>query len=337
MKRLIAICAAVGLVVAACGVIPGTGSGLKIGVVTDIGQLEDKSFNEYSWKGVQDGAKDIGATAQVIITKDVADYKQNIQQFIDQKYDIIVTIGFLITSDTLKAAQTNPTIQFYGVDQFICVPKDANDKECKGEVPKNYQGLLFNEKQAGYLAGIVAGTITKSGKIGSVGGISAIPAVKDYISGYESGAKSVKSTVQVLVNYAEDFNAPDKGEAFAKTQISQGADVVFQVAGGTGVGVIRAACNGKVYGIGVDVDQYNTLPDLKGCIVTSAEKRLQIATRDAVKRFKDKSFQSGNFRNDAANDGIGVSPIRNLNPVPAGLEDKLKQALADMKSGKLKL
>jgi basic membrane protein A len=142
--------------------------------------------------------------------------------------------------------------------------------------------------------------------------------------------------VQVLVNYVGDFNAPDKGEASAKTMIGQGADVIFQVAGLTGAGALRAACSAKIWGIGVDVDQYQSLPDSKACIVTSAEKHLQNAVRDAIKRFKDKGKQSGNFSNDATNDGIGYSPIRNLSPVPAGLEDKLKQALADMKSGKLK-
>jgi basic membrane protein A len=326
MKRLIAICAAVGLVVAACGVIPGTGSGLKIGMVTDIGQLEDKSFNEFSWKGVQEGAKAISAPTPVaIVTRDIADYKQNIQQLVDQKYDIIVTVGFLIGTDTLAAAKANPTIQFFGVDQFVADP-----------VPANYQGLLFNEAQAGYLAGIVAGTITKSGKIGAVGGRSDVPPVVNYIKGYENGAKSVKSNVVVTSVYVEDFNAPDKGEAAAKTMISNGVDVVFQVAGLTGSGVLRAACNAKIYGIGVDVDQYLSLPDSKACIITSAEKRLLNAVRDGIKRFKDKGKQTGNFTNDATNDGIGASEIRNLSPVPAGLTDKIKQATEDMKSGKLK-
>jgi basic membrane protein A len=326
MKRLLAILVATGLLVAACGALPGSGGpALKIGMVTDIGQLEDKSFNEFSWLGVQDGAKAVGGAAQVIVTKDIADYKQNIQTLVDQKYDIIVTVGFLIGSDTLKAAQANPTVQFFGIDQFVAPPE-----------PANYQGLLFNEGQAGYLAGIVAGTITKSGKIGAVGGRSDVPPVVAYIKGYENGAKSVKSNVTVTATYAEDFNAPDKGEAIAKTMIGNGIDVVFQVAGLTGSGALRAACNAKVYGIGVDVDQYLSLPATKDCTITSAEKKLQTAARDAIKRFKDKGKQGGNFFNDATNDGIAVSPIRNLSPVPAGLEDKLKTALADMKSGKLK-
>jgi basic membrane protein A len=334
-KRALAILAFSALVIVSCGgLIPGTGGGAKIGVVTDIGQLEDKSFNEYSWKGAQDGAKAVGGTANVIVTKDTADYAANIQQFVDQKYDVIVTVGFLIGTDTLKKAQANPSIQFIGIDQFICVAADANDKACKGAVPKNYQGLVFNEAQAGYLAGIVAANITKSNKIGAVGGRSDVPPVVNYIKGYENAAKKEKSSIQVFVNYTEDFNAPDKGQASAQTMINQGADVIFQVAGLTGAGALRAACSAKVWGIGVDVDQYNSLPDAKACIVTSAEKHLQSATADAIKRWKDKGLQSGNFFNDASNGGIGVSEIRNITP-PAGLQDKLNKALADMKAGTL--
>jgi basic membrane protein A len=316
------------IVMSACGG-SSTGApaatGPKIGVVTDIGQLEDKSFNEFSWKGVQEGATAIGAPApRVIVTKDVADYKQNIQQFVDQKFDVILTIGFLIGSETLKSAKANPSIQYFGIDQFVADP-----------APANYQGLLFNEAQAGYLAGIVAGTITRTGKIGAVGGRSDVPPVVSYIKGYGNGAKSVKADVKVSVNYTEDFNAPDKGQASAQTMIGQGVDVIFQVAGLTGAGALRAACSKNIYGIGVDVDQYLSLPDAKQCIVTSAEKHLQVAAREAIKRFKASGKQGGNFFNDAKNDGIGASPIRNLTPVPAGLEDKLKAAIAAMKAGTL--
>ena len=337
MKRLLTIGFIFAIVSTSCGAFSGlTGSSLKVGLVTDIGQLEDKSFNEYSWKGVQDGAKAVGGTSTAVVTKDIADYKQNIQSLVDQKFDIIVTVGFLIGSDTLKAAQANPTIQFFGVDQFICVAADANDKACKGTVPPNYGGILFDEAQSGYLAGIVAGTITKTGKIGAVGGRSDVPPVVAYIKGYENGAKSVKPGVTVTVTYVEDFNAPDKGEASARTMIGQGVDVVFQVAGLTGTGVLRAACNAKVYGIGVDVDQYLSVPATKDCTITSAEKKLQNGTKDAIQRFKDKGKQSGNFFYNASNAGVGISPIRNLSPIPAGLEDKVKQAEAAMKAGTLK-
>src|SRR5687767_14797156 len=191
MKRSIALVLLAGLVVSACGGVglPGFGTGPKVGMVTDIGQLEDKSFNEFSWKGVQEGAKAIGGNATAVVTKDTADYAANIQSLVDQKFDVIVTVGFLIGTDTLKAAQANPTIQFFGVDQFVADP-----------APANYQGLLFAENQAGYLAGIVAANITKSNKIGAVGGVSAVPPVVAFIKGYEAAAKAEKPNIQVIIN-----------------------------------------------------------------------------------------------------------------------------------------
>ena len=139
-----------------------TPKALKIGLVTDVGGLNDKSFNEASWNGTQDGATKVGGTAQNIVTKAPADYAANIQTFVDQKYDVIVTVGFALGDATLKAATANPSVKFIGVDQFICVPKDAADKTCAGAVPANYQGVIFVEAQAGYLVGVVAGTLTKS-------------------------------------------------------------------------------------------------------------------------------------------------------------------------------
>jgi basic membrane protein A len=200
--------------------------------------------------------------------------------------------------------------------------------------PPNYQGLLFNEAQSGYLAGIVAGTITKTGIIGAVGGRSDVPPVPAFINGYKNGAASVKPDVKVLVQYTEDFNAPDKGEASAKAMIQQKADVIFQVAGLTGAGALRAACDAGIWGIGVDVDQYLSLPDAAQCIVTSAEKKLTNAVSQAIQRFASQGYQGGNLINDAKNDGIGLAPIRNITP-PADLQAKIDEAFNAMKAGTL--
>ncbi len=303
-------------------------SELKIGMVTDIGQLEDKSFNEYSWKGVQEGAKAIGAPEpKVIVTKDVADYKQNIDEFVGQGFNIIVTVGFLIGTDTRRAAIVNPEIQFFGVDQFVNRP-----------APPNYQGLLFAEAQPGYLAGIVAATVSKTSVIGAVGGRSDVPPVLAYINGYRNGALSVNPKIKVLAQYAEDFNAADKGEAIANAMIGQKADVIFQVAGLTGAGALRAACTKKIWGIGVDVDQHASLADAAACIITSAEKHLVNAVSQGIQRFASDGPQggkNGNFFNDAKNDGVGLSPFTNLNPVPDGLQAKIDAALAKLKDGSL--
>jgi len=299
-------------------------STLKIGMVTDIGQLEDKSFNEFSWKGVQEGAKAIGAPEpQVVVTKDTADYQANIQSLVDDGYNVIVTVGFLIGSDTRKAALVNPDIQFFGVDQFVAAP-----------APKNYQGILFAEAQPGYLAGLVAASVSKTGVIGAVGGRSDVPPVLAYINGYRNAAASINPNIKVIVQYTEDFNAPDKGEAAANAMIGQKADVIFQVAGLTGAGALRAACQAKISGIGVDVDQHGSLPDAASCIITSAEKKLQNAVMQAIQRYASSGLQGDNFFNDVKNDGVGLSPFTNITP-PADLQGKIDAAIAGMKDGSL--
>ncbi len=302
---------------------------LKIGMVTDIGQLEDKSFNEFSWKGVQAGAAAIGAPdPQVIVTRDPADYAANIQQFVDQGFNVIVTVGFLIGTDTRTAALQNPDVQFFGVDQFVAEPN-----------PPNYQGILFAEAEPGYLAGIVAATVSETGVIGAVGGQSDVPPVLAYINGYRNGAASVNPDIEVIVQYAEDFNDPAKGEAAANAMIQQDADVIFQVAGLTGAGALRAACAADIWGIGVDVDQHASLPDAAECIITSAEKKLENAVSQAIQRYAEEGPQggaeNGNFFNNAQNEGIGLSEFTNLDPVPEGLQEAVDEALAKLKDGSL--
>ncbi|TME34043.1 MAG: BMP family ABC transporter substrate-binding protein [Chloroflexi bacterium] len=150
MKRLFALGLAVGLVIAGCGGGGLLGGGLKIGMVTDIGQLEDKSFNEFSWKGVQDGASAVGGTAKNIVTKDIADYKQNIQSFVDQKYDVIVTVGFLIGTDTLAAAKANP-IRGRPVRRRSCACElsGAHLQRGAGRVPRGHRRREYHQDEQG--------------------------------------------------------------------------------------------------------------------------------------------------------------------------------------------
>jgi basic membrane protein A len=335
------------VVVSACG--GGSGGSpapkaLKIGLVTDVGSLNDKSFNEASWAGAQQGATAVGAPApQNIVTKKPADYGPNIQTFIDQKFDVIVTAGFALGDATLKAAQANPTVKFIGVDQFICIPKDAADKTCAGAAPANYQGLVFAEAQAGYLAGIVAGTLSKSKVVGAVGGINTIPPVVSYIRGYENGAKSIDPSIQVLIQYVDTditkaFNEPDKGKSIAQQMIGQKADVMFQVAGLSGQGVLTAACDANVYGIGVDVDQAVSVPATAKCTVTSAEKKLLEAVDAAIIRVWKGTSVGGNVVADASADPplIGISPYHDLaSVVTPDTQAKVDAALAAMKAGTL--
>ena len=268
---------------------------IKVGVVTDVGQLEDKSFNQSSNEGAKAAAEESGGEHEVIVTQAISDYAGNIQTLIDADFDVIVTVGFLIGTDTAKAAKANPEVKFVGVDQGVCV--DANGDPdptfaCAGDAATllpNYQGIVFAEAQPGYLAGIVAASISTSGTIAAVGGTN-VPAVVNYWRGYENGAKATNPAVKVLYqetdpNPAVGFNDPAKGKIIVGTFISGGADVIFQIAGLTGQGALEAVCAADgVWGIGVDVDQAVSLPNLAECIVTSAEKKLVDTVKAVVQR-----------------------------------------------------
>jgi basic membrane protein A len=320
---------------------------IKVGVVTDVGQLEDKSFNQSSNEGSIAAATQAGGTHDVIVTQNISDYKQNIQTFVDAGVDVIVTVGFLLGTDTAAAAKANPTIHFIGVDQGICVDETGVSDPtfaCKGDAATllpNYQGIVFAEAQPGYLAGIVAASISKSATIGAVGGTN-VPAVVNYWRGYENGAKSVNPAIKVLYQEtdpdpAKGFNDQSKGKTIANQFMDQGADVLFQIAGLTGQGVLEAVCaKGGVWGIGVDVDQAVSLPNLSKCIVTSAEKKLVATVTAVVLSVASDTFKAGTVAYNAASDpqAIGLSDYHdNAALITPDIQAKVDAALAGLKDG----
>jgi basic membrane protein A and related proteins len=323
-------------------------SDLKIGVVTDVGQLEDKSFNQAAYEGGEAAAEGLGAQFDVIVTQNISDYRQNIQTFVDQGFNVIITVGFLIGTDTTIAAKENPDVTFIGVDQGICIDEEgAPDPTfgCAGDpatLLPNYQGIVFAEEQAGYLAGIVAASISESGVIGAVGGTN-VPAVVAYNAGYVEGAKSVNPDIKTLYQEtnpdpAKGFNDPATGKAIAQQFIGQGADVLFQIAGLTGQGVLEAACDAGIYGIGVDVDQVETLPNLSKCIVTSAEKKLKDTVQAVVESVAAGDFQAGTVSYNAASTppAVGLAPYHDLESViTPEIQQLLDDAMAKMASGEL--
>jgi basic membrane protein A len=334
-------------------VAPSVGSTLKIGVVTDIGTLNDKGYNEYSYKGAVDAATTLGAAnPPSIVPKDASEYKADIQQFVDQKFDVIVTVGFNLTGDTVAAAKANPNVHFVGVDQSpVCVdPTGAPDAtfSCKGDAKTllpNYTSVYFAEDQAGYLAGIIAAYASKANIIGAIGGTTLCAPCVRYIQGYELGAKSVKPSIVVKSSYvtrdfsAAAFNDPAGGKIFADTFIKTNkVDVLFQVAGKTGNGVLEAACASKIYGIGVDVDQWLSLgAPANACLITSAEKHVESAVNQAIMGIAGGTLAAGDVLFNAANDGIGASPFHDQASLfGPEVQAALDTALAGMKAGTLK-
>ena len=328
------------------------GADLKIGVVTDIGTVNDKNFNEYTFVGAKNGAAAVGAKEpSVFVPKDSSEYGKGLQAYIDQGFNIILTAGFNLGVATTNAACENPNIWFIGVDQGPpCVTETGrpdNTFACKGDAAKllpRFIALSFQEDQAGYLAGMVAGTMTKSGTIGAIGGTSLCGPCIRYIQGYELGAKSIKSDVKVETAYvtndfsAKAFNDPVTGTSFGQQFITtKKPDVIFQVAGKTGNGILDAACAANIYGIGVDVDQALSYPNAAKCTLTSAEKKLALAGETDIKAIVAGTAKGGDDHWDAKRDGIGYSPFHDTeSKVPGDLKGKLDAALAAMKAGTLK-
>ena len=333
-------------------------SDLKIGVVTDAAGINDKGFNEYSYKGAQQGATAIGAAAPaVIVPKDQTEYATAIQSMVDEKLDIIVTVGFNLAGPTIAAAKANPNIWFVGVDQQvgpgkdICVDEQGNVDStyaCKGDATKllpKYIQLVFKEDQAGYLAGMVAASASKSGVIGAIGGLTFCGPCVRYIQGYELGAKSVNPNAVVKSAYVtksfdpvKSFGDQPGGKLFAQNFMAANPtlDVLFAVGGLTGNGALDAACDKNIWGIGVDVDQFVSYAADSKCILTSAEKHLASAVVQALTALNAGPVAAGPLTFDATNDGVGVSDFHtNSGAVSADLKAKLDAALAAMKDGTL--
>jgi basic membrane protein A len=328
-------------------------SDLKIGVVTDVGTVNDKNFNEYTFVGAQQGAAAIGADPPpVVVPTSDADYAPLIQAFVDQKFDVIVATGFNLVPATAAAAKANPDIWFIGVDHAPCINAtgdvDPTFTDCSGDVAKllpKYIAINYAEDQAGYLAGIVAASATKSNVIGAVGGVSLCGPCIRYMQGYELGAKSVNPAITVKSAFVSDsdfkvgFADQAAGKTFGDQFITQnkGLDVLFQVAGLTGNGLVDAACAAKINAIGVDVDQHESYPASQACILTSAEKHLATSVNDEIVAIADGTAKGGLTFFNATNEGIGVSPFYDAaSKLPADIQTKIDEATAAMKAGTLK-
>ncbi|MGA0208784.1 MAG: BMP family ABC transporter substrate-binding protein [Candidatus Nanopelagicales bacterium] len=298
-----------------------------IGLVTDTGKVDDKSFNQAAWEGTQLAAEKVGGFAKYIETTDPKDYANNIGQFAQADYDTIVTVGFLMAEATGVAAAEYPDIDFIGVDQF------------QGETIPNLTGLVFNEDRAGYAAGYLAGLMTQTGKVGAVLGTDTVPPVKLFGEGYKVGAQAANPDVEVTLVYHEPnnaFNDPEWGAAESRKQLDQGADVIFAAGGNTGNGgLIEIAkdpgAGTTVFCIGVDIDQYFTVPQAAPCLLTSAEKKLVEGTEELVLLSYDGAFPGGNFFGPT-----GLAPYHDTEAaVPADVQAAVAEVLAGLQDGSI--
>lgn len=299
---------------------------LCVGLVTDVGKIDDKSFNQSTWDGVKLAEKELGAVVQYIETTDSKDYDKNISTFADEKYDVIVTVGFALGEATIAAAQKYPDVKFIGVDQF------------QAEVTPNVAGLNFPEDNAGFLVGALAAMMSETKKIGAVCGTDAVPPVWRFGEGYRAGAAYVDPAVEVNVVYHSDvgfdktFTDPEWGKTTAISMIDKGVDVIFGAGGKTGNGALLGAAEKGVFAIGVDTDQYFTVVEAQKVLLSSAMKLLDSGTFELIKLAKEGNFPSGNYLGLA-----GYAPYHDVeSQVPAEVKAKMEEIDKALKDGSLK-
>jgi basic membrane protein A len=300
---------------------------MSVCLVTDIGGLNDHGFNHLAYVGLQAAKSKLHVTTNVLQSKSGNDYIPNFSACVDKYHaNLVIGVGFLMEQDIQTMAKRFPTTKWAGVD--MNAPGDF-----KGGITKNFEGLIFAENEVGYEVGYLGALMAqKDGAktVSSVGGIP-VPAVVRYIAGFQAGAKAAVPGITVLNGYSQDFVAQDKCKNIALDQISKGSNVVFQVAGGCGLGVLDAAKEKSVWGIGVDADQSY----VNNRVLTSAQKKVDVAVFTAVSNLIKGTFAGGtNVLFNAANGGVGLGKINA--GVPAALAAKAQAIAKQVASGSIK-
>lgn len=294
----------------------------KVGLSTDTGGLNDRSFNHLAYVGLQEAAKSLGVQTRVVQSQSPADYIPNLTSLARQGYDLVIGVGFTEIDAVKAVAKQFPKVHFAIVDV-----SNADEGGLK-----NVEGLLFKEQEAGYLAGYAAGLAAKARGgtvVSSVGGMKQ-PPVDRYIAGYQAGARAADPGIKTLNGYSQDFENQAKCKEVALNQIASGSVVVFQVAGGCGLGALDAAHEKNVWGVGVDADQAYLGP----WVLTSALKRVDTAVYDAIKDAKAGAFKGGQDAVYGLNvDGVGIGKFSPK--APKGIAAKVAQVRAQIASGKI--
>ena len=321
-KRLLTvlICTVMALSLVACGGSDsddgGGGDKIKVGMVTDVGGVNDGSFNQSSWEGLQKAQEELGIEVKYLESANDADYAPNIEAFMDEDFDLIISVGYMLADATRDAAEANP-------DQKFAIIDDSSI-----DLP-NVASLMFEQAESSYLVGVVAGMMTKTNKVGFVLGMEN-QLMNQFGYGYVAGVVDTNPDVEVLQINANDFGDPAIGKSSAVTMITEGADIIFHAAGGTGRGVIDACVENDIYAIGVDSDQASLAPDH---VITSAMKRVDVSTYDISKSVLDDEFVAGIHIYDINTGGVDIAPTTDL--LPDDVISKVEEVKQDMIDGKI--
>ena len=261
----------------------------KISLILDEGGVNDQSFNQSSWEGALRGKDKYGVEVNYIESKSESEYLANIETAIDDEADLIIGVGFKLT-DTIEEASKN-----YPNQKFAII--DGNYEE----IPSNVQSILFNEEEAGYCVGLIASKMTKTNKVGFVGGME-IPSVTGFKDGFERALKEENPNIKLLTQYANSFTDGAKGKAIAQQMIKDNADIIFTAGGGVNNGAWEACVEASIKAIGVDMPSSQFSPS----IITSALKRVDVGVESVIKDLVDGKFEGGKVKMfDLSNQGVG--------------------------------
>lgn len=285
------------------------GETLKVGLVTDVGGVEDQSFNQSAWEGLQRAAADMGVEVNYLSSSTDADYAPNLETFVDEEYDLIISVGFMLADATKAAAEANPDTKFAIIDDSSI---ELDNVTC----------LTFKQEQASYLVGYVAGLMTEKDNIGFVLGMAS-DTMHLFGYGYCAGALDANPDIKIQQGNANSFGDPAMGSTLTTNFVTNGADIVFHAAGATGTGVISECQAQGIMAIGVDSDQSVLAPDT---VITSAMKRVDNAVYDSVKSLVEGTLEGGVKVYDLTNGGVDIAPTQDL------LTDDVVAAVEDVKT-----
>jgi len=301
-----------------------SGGKLRVGIVFDIGGKDDKSFNAAAWQGVKRAKEELGIFLRDVEPGDPTSIEPSMRAFAERGYDLIIGVGFAQAPIMNDVANDYPNLKFAIIDGVIDLP--------------NVASLIFKEHEGSFLVGMIAARTTKTGKVGFVGGMD-IPLIHKFETGYAEGARYANPKIEVFENYVgvtdAAWNNPGKGKELAKAQIDRGADVIFQAAGNSGLGVFDAAEEMNKLAIGVDSNQNWVKP---GFILTSMIKRVDVSVFNTVKDLTEGRFKGGIHELGLANDGVGYAlDDYNRKLIPPSVLDEVERAKQDIIAGRIKV
>jgi basic membrane protein A and related proteins len=305
---------------------------VKVGLVSDVGRFNDRSFNQSALEGLNRARDDLGAEVRAVESRAAGDYVPNLTTLVRQDFDVSIGVGFLLAEGVNTVARQFPDSNFAIIDYSVQAPPFTGGDN-NAETPENVQGLVFATNENSYLIGCMAAMMVKEAGgpqvISAVGGLD-IPTVTIFIAGYRAGAQECNPDIEVLVGFSQDFVAQDKCKEVALNQLSRGSQVVFQVAGGCGLGALDAAREQGKWGIGVDRDQ----SDLGEHILTSAVKRVDVAVFETIKAVQEGRFQGGtDALFDLENEGVAVGEVSD--EVPQEILDRVEELRQQIIAGEI--